>query len=77
MSGLLGFDIWHLDVDKSDSNDSEPTSTPRIIENIERMSERYRRYTISEIKEDSIKDSQQAERIRKLRQNNHPSPMHP
>ncbi len=45
----------------------DDSNTPRIVKNIERMSDRYRKYIESEMAEELDNQAEQAERVKKLK----------
>lgn len=68
MSYLNNFDTLQLNSFAStDSSIHEESSVPRIVKNIEEISERYRRHLETEINEDLDKQDKQVKDIRKLK----------
>lgn len=65
MNQLNGFPLIYLDSLTTPTPDD--STTPRIVKNIERVADRYRKYIDSEITEELDSQAEQAERVKKLK----------
>jgi hypothetical protein len=65
MSELSGFALLHMD-SSNGGGITDDSVTPRIVKNIDRISNKYREYIKSEITEGQDSQSEQAEKVKRL-----------